>query len=179
MEELEWNYAYEDLALFRLIANAYYKKNKKYIEEQKRNYEAEHKQGFFSKIFTSGPTIKIKNLEITPSLLNELQDSISEVEKEKVHPSEFTEEFLQQRINFTLNEVSLVLKDTQLNSLLKGGFSDLSIKAEKRQESATVKCSLGSIKVIDYFTPNTKFPNIVAPVTESKLILHYIFIISY
>lgn len=76
---MEWKHPYEDLALFRTISNAYYKRNLQHIEKQKKDKAAEQSknQGFFSRMFSSGPAVKVESLQITPNLLQELQDSIT------------------------------------------------------------------------------------------------------
>ena len=85
LAQLEWKYSYEDISLFRAIANAYYKKNKAHIEKLKKEAEEEYnkKAGFFSKMFSGGPAVKVKSLALTPNLLKELQDTISKSDIKK------------------------------------------------------------------------------------------------
>ena len=120
LAQLEWKYSYEDISLFRAIANAYYKKNKAHIEKLKKEAEEEYnkKAGFFSKMFSGGPAVKVKSLALTPNLLKELQDTISksDIKKGEEGP-EIPEEFVQQKFIFNLQEGSLVLRDRDLKQI--------------------------------------------------------------
>lgn len=61
-----------------------------------------------------------------------------------------------------------MLRDKELNALAKGGFDQLSLRIEKRQESMTVKTTLNSIHVTDFFTSDSHFPEIVEPAYKDK-----------
>lgn len=51
---------------------------------------------------------------------------------------------------------------------MKGGFDHLQLKLEKRQDSITAKTTLNSIHVTDFFTWESRFPDIVEPAYKNK-----------
>jgi vacuolar protein sorting-associated protein 13A/C len=173
---LEWKHTYEDVALFRVISNAYFKRNKAHIQKMKLKKEQELKkdQGFFSKMFTSGPAIKVESLAITPSLLRELQDNLSQEDLKPTLP-QTSDDFVQQKITFCLSAGSFTLKDSEFKPLAEGGFRGLTLRVDKRNQSLTVKYSLGTVKVVDHFTPNTSFPNIVEQINPGEDMLSGLF----
>ena len=72
LAELEKKYTYEELIKFRNYGNAYYIKNKQYIEQEKKAEKS--KGGFWSKLGLGGNSPQnLQLIPITPELLHELQ----------------------------------------------------------------------------------------------------------
>ena len=167
------------------MANKYLEKDMAYAVAKKKEEEEKQKsKSWFGKVWTYIPGTgggADLSLQLTDDIMKELYQEINNQEAEMQSASSIKapKEYVKMRFNFMLDTGSLEIHDNG-KKIARGSFHGYHISLEKREDSVTFCGNLVSMDVIDFYTKNTRYPNLISPSevktdTEGKQLDPYFF----
>ena len=104
------------------------------------------------------------SLELTPEVWKELYNDVYDERDQPMNTNNIPKEYVKLRVHFTLGTGSIeVLNHSRGSNIAKASFIGFNISFDKREESMSLCGNLKSMELVDYHTPNTKFPRLIAP----------------
>eukprot|EP00026_Physarum_polycephalum_P000020 Phypoly_transcript_00020.p1 GENE.Phypoly_transcript_00020~~Phypoly_transcript_00020.p1 ORF type:complete len:3396 (+),score=660.90 Phypoly_transcript_00020:132-10319(+) len=172
LNDLEEELTFEDIVYFRSMADAEIKKEAANYK-QRAEYEKSkgiEKKGFFSSIFSRGPSAEQKQalleaaptVELTQEQKEELYKTIGydEVVSETVMPKDY----VAQVANLEVKAISFQLNSTRINKpLIHASLDKISLKVNARQDAVKADVAVQAFTIVDKATEGTLFPQLVAP----------------
>jgi len=162
LETLEAELSYENVLIFRRIANTLL------MKEQQLEKEKKSKQSFFGRFFGTGGTSMGSEIK-EEDVWKEVYSAIGYSEKEEEQKTTYPKEYVKTRVQATIERGSFEMCDPNTRiPILRAWLSSFIVDTFLREDSLSVVTKLESVNMTDFHTLRGTPLEVLKPDRESK-----------